>query len=107
MKVKDFKKDFGSYMNLYGKRGIELYERGLITLDEVIRLAHESYITALNSLDERSEEILTNIMGERVTITEQNDGTIKALFDTGACHAYRNFTFEEVVNKYYKQGYAF
>lgn len=105
MKVKDFKKDFGRYMKLYGQRGIELYEQGLITLEECIRLAHDA---ELDSLDYPREEILTNIMDERVTITEHDDGTIKAIFDTtGACHNYRNYTFDEVVNKYYKAGYAF
>lgn len=105
MKVKDFKKDFGAYMKQYGRRGMELYEQGLITLDEVIKMAHETELQALTS--EPKEEILTNIMDERVTITEQDDGTIKALFDTGACHTYRNWTFDEVVNNYYKHGYAF
>lgn len=106
MKVKDFKKDFGAYMKQYGRRGMELYEQGLITLDEAIKMAHETELKA--TMNEQKEEILTNIMDERVIITERDCGVIKVLFEaTGAVHNYSNYTFDEVVNRLYKAGYAF
>lgn len=107
MKVKDFKKDFGQYMKLYGQRGIECYENGLVTLEEALKMANESYLQAIYAIDEPKEETLTTIMGEEVVITEQPNGTVKAKMDGHACITYENYTFEQVVNKYYKMGFAF
>ena len=107
MKVKDFKKDFGAYMKLYGQQAIDAYERGLVTLEEALKMAHESYLQTLYTIDEPKEEILTSIMGERVTITEQDDGTIRAQIDGHPDWIYVHHSFEQVVDKYYQAGYAF
>lgn len=42
MKTKDFYKDLRQYMKEYGMQAIDAYERGLVTLDEVFKLAHET-----------------------------------------------------------------
>lgn len=43
----DFYKDLKKYMKEYGADAVRAYERGLITLQECIRIAHEKELQEL------------------------------------------------------------